>query len=482
MTSSPPALPSSWADALSALSGSPAKSSLLLLCLSAAIYLPALGASGIHRAQEARVAEVAREMQSSGEWVVPHLNGRVRLNKPPLPYWAVLGSYTAFGAVTERTARIPTALAAIAGILLTAALARRLYGPGAALLAGAVLATTQLYIVQGRRAESDVPMTLFVILSLYALERGFREGRRAWKPLFFGAMGLAFMTKGVPGIAVPLLAALIWLFLESRIREVLRPSFLSGLGLVLLIIAPWYLIIWYGFPEAIEVFRTETVARLGQNAPHANPFYYYFLRSPLHLLPWILLLPVAWAGLRSDREAREASRLPLAWFVGGLCFLTLLQGKQPHYLVPLVPPFAILMGGGLDRVIASARPAWVTRRFLALFTAVTALAAILFVTLIEPRVFARKSPREACTQVAERVASEPLILYRFNSSACVFYLRRTAPVAEDAAHLVEMLKAAPGAYILSRENLANTAALQGRTILWRSERYKRSLVLLGPRG
>ena len=482
MTSSRPAPHSSWADALSALPDSSAKSSLLILCLSAAIFLTALGASGIHRAQEARVAEVAREMQSSGEWVVPHMNGRVRLNKPPLPYWAVLGSYTLFGDVSERTARIPTALAAIAGILLTAALARRLYGPGAALLAGAVLATTQLFILQGRRAESDVPMTLFVILSLYALERGFREGRRAWKPVFFGAMGLAFMTKGVPGIAVPLLAALIWLFLESRIREALRPSFLSGLLLALLIIAPWYLIISYGFPEAIEVFRSETLARLGQDAPHANPFYYYFLRTPLHLLPWILLLPVAWTGLRSDREAREASRLPLAWILGGLCFLTLLQGKQPHYLVPLVPPFAILMGGGLDRALASARPAWVTRRFLALFTAVAALAAIFFVALVEPRVFARKSPREACTQVAKQVLDAPLILYRFNNSACVFYLRRTAPVAEDAAHLVELLKAAPGAYILSRENQANTAALEGRRILWRSEGYKRNLVLRGPRG
>ena len=66
------------------------------------------GAAGIRRSQEARVAEVAREMLVSGDWLVPELNARVRLQKPPIPYWAVAASYRALDRVNERAARLPS--------------------------------------------------------------------------------------------------------------------------------------------------------------------------------------------------------------------------------------------------------------------------------------------------------------------------------------------------------------------------------------
>ena len=176
---------------------------VLLVLLSSLIYLTALGASPIHRNQEARVAEVAREMHETGELIVPRLNGAVRLNKPPLVYWAVLGSYDLLGRVDELAARLPVALSAMAGVLVTGALALSLFGPRAALIAGGVLATTPLYVSAGRRAETDVPMTLFAVIAFYAFDRAFRRREAGWRWLFFAAMGVAFMCKGVPGLVVP---------------------------------------------------------------------------------------------------------------------------------------------------------------------------------------------------------------------------------------------------------------------------------------
>jgi 4-amino-4-deoxy-L-arabinose transferase-like glycosyltransferase len=295
---------------------SPRRPALILLLLSLALYGTALGAAPIHRHQESRVAETAREMLVSGDLVVPHLNGMVRLNKPPVVYWASLGSYKLLGRVSELAARLPVALCAIAGIFLTAALGARLFGARAGFIAGAVLATIPLYLSQGRRAETDVPLTLFVTLALYAFERGFRERATAWKWLFFAAMGLAFMCKGVPGLVVPLLGAVLCLLWEGRGREALRPSFFGGLLLTLLIIAPWYALVWTKFPDAGEVFRFETLRRLGGSAPHAHSFLYYFYVAPLRLLPcWRSPSPGRASAATRRRGAPPAFRWP-GWRAG----------------------------------------------------------------------------------------------------------------------------------------------------------------------
>ncbi|OGP84815.1 MAG: hypothetical protein A2Y95_07720 [Deltaproteobacteria bacterium RBG_13_65_10] len=456
----------------------------LLFLLSFLLYLTALGSAPIHRAQEARVAEVAREMHVSGKWLVPELNARVRLQKPPLPYWGVAASYGLLGRVNEVSARIPSALCAIAAVVLTAFLAGRLFGPRAGLLAGACLATTRIFLQQGRRAEADVPMALFVILAMVGLALGWREDRRAGRFLFFAAMGIAFMTKGVPGVVIPLLAALGWFLWERRGRAALRPSFLGGLLVTILIAAPWYVIVWRLHPDAEAVFRAETLRRLTQEAPHAEPFYFYFYRLPVDLFPWIFLLPTAWMALRVDRVAREAARLPTAWVLGGLAFLTLLHGKQPHYLVPVAPAFAILLGGGLDRSITTGRGRWLTPMRMAGAIALTAGIAIVFFMFIEPRAFGERSPRQVCAGVGARVGKAPLIFYKFSSSACVFYLRRTAEVALDDAELARFLRDQPSAFVLARrddvsEGMRQSLERSGHAA-WAIRGEHRAWVLFGP--
>ncbi len=427
------------------------------------------------------MAEVAREMRVSGDALVPRLNGMVRLNKPPLVYWAALGGYGIFGEVSELAARFPMALSAIACILLTAALAVRLFGPRAGLFAGAVLATTPLYVSLGRRAETDVPMTLFIVLAMYAFERAFREKQSGWRWLFFAAMGLSFMCKGVPGVVVPLLASILYLLWERRAREPLRLSFLGGLLLTALIIAPWYALVWMTFPDAGDVFRFETLHRLGADAPHANPFYFYLYVTPIQVLPWSLAIPLVWTGLRGDEKTRRAARLPAAWLAGGLVFLTLLETKQPHYLVPLLPAIAILNGAGIDRALASAHWPWLTGRLLARFTAVLCLGIFLFAVFFEARFTEHDSPRGVCGRVLDEVGEGPLIYYRFDDSACTFYLRRTVHVAADEALLMKALQDTPGAHVLTREKDAAGLDLPSHRILWTSDDYERRMTLLGPR-
>ena len=75
--------------------------SLKSLLVLAALILPALlinlGDRPIYKIQEVRIAETAREMLASGDWVVPRYNGELRLQKPPLPYWLTAASYRLAG-------------------------------------------------------------------------------------------------------------------------------------------------------------------------------------------------------------------------------------------------------------------------------------------------------------------------------------------------------------------------------------------------
>jgi hypothetical protein len=155
-----------------------------------------------------------------------------------------------------------------------------------------------------------------------------------------------------------------------------------------------------------------------------------------------------------------------------------LQGKQPHYLVPILPALAILCGGGVDRAIAAGLWRWLTPRVLAGAGILMAAGALFYTLRWEPRLVVERSSREACRQVAATVGEAPLIFYQYNDSVCVFYLRRTADVAGDGAHLAKLLREQPGAYVLAHLEKAKDPPLAGYQETWRSRGSKRALVLL----
>ncbi|HEV8119883.1 MAG TPA: glycosyltransferase family 39 protein, partial [Candidatus Polarisedimenticolia bacterium] len=142
-----------------------------LLC--APIFIAGLGATGLGEPDEGRNAEVGREMLETKDFVTPHLNAAVYLDKPPVFFWAVAASVAIFG-VNEMAARLPSALSAIAGIALTVWFARRWFGERVAWLAGVLLAATPLYVVFARLVIFDMMLmvctTTSTILFFEAME------------------------------------------------------------------------------------------------------------------------------------------------------------------------------------------------------------------------------------------------------------------------------------------------------------------------
>src|SRR5438067_6391397 len=78
---------------------------------------------------EPRFAEASREMIERGDYIVPHFNNQLRLDKPPLAYWAQAASYRIFGQ-NDFAARFPSAVAAALVALSIFAFGKRIGGDG----------------------------------------------------------------------------------------------------------------------------------------------------------------------------------------------------------------------------------------------------------------------------------------------------------------------------------------------------------------
>src|SRR6185437_9449935 len=158
-----------------------------------AIFFFHLGSYGLWEPDEARYAEIAREMLASRNFLVPHLNFVAYIEKPPLLYW--LGAiWMALFGVNELAARLTPALAALAGVMMTWFFVRRTMGRGRALLAGAILTTSTLYAVMAQVLTTDMLLAAAVTAALFALYLHWSEGGR-WCWLGYVAIAMGLLAK-----------------------------------------------------------------------------------------------------------------------------------------------------------------------------------------------------------------------------------------------------------------------------------------------
>ena len=192
----------------------------LLISISAAILLSNVSLRDLWDPDETRYAVIAREMKVSGDWILPHLNGSVYAEKPPFFFWVLNLSTFVFGQQTEFAHRLPSALAALITIYITFLLGERLFNTRVGLVSGLMLATCVLFPQVSRWVILDPLFTLFCVLTVFYLHKGFEESeghRKAYlcTGLF---MGLGVLTKG-PVAYLPLLVFLVYALLFKDVRR-----------------------------------------------------------------------------------------------------------------------------------------------------------------------------------------------------------------------------------------------------------------------
>ncbi|MGE0591300.1 MAG: ArnT family glycosyltransferase [Vicinamibacterales bacterium] len=388
---------------------------LLLLVLACLTFGAGLGAPEIADADEAFYAEAAREMVERGDWLTPHYNYEFRWQKPVLYYWLTAATFLVTG-VSEWGARFWSSAAGVGLVLLTFAAGRVAGGTGGratagrtaaagtagtvhgvAFLGAAIAATCFGYVNLGRSALPDLPLAFCTTLTIWAVFRaaspeGMASPRSlAWWALAGLGAGLGFLVKGPLALVVPALVLVpVWWRERPAMADLARGAAVAG-AVFAVVGLPWYvaMTLEHGAAYVESFFIGDNLERFATdrfNAP--RPVWFYLPVLAGGLMPWsAFLVALPWRRLAIRwRHALDPGTWRLwCWAMAPLLFFTVSIGKQPRYVLPILPPLAILLAHAIAARMEEAqglegRPA--SRRLAVAVWLVAALSAALAVVLV----------------------------------------------------------------------------------------------------
>ena len=329
------------------------KVSIALFVLFVFVYILPLGFRPLTIPDETRYGEIPREMLTSGDWIVPRLNGLKYFEKPPFGYWANAVSILTFGE-NAFALRIPSALSVIVSALMIFLLVRR-FSPGgpASVLAPAIFLTCPLVLAIGHINLLDSLLSMLLTGALVCFFFAHMADKMRRKALFLALMGifcgLAFLTKGFLAFAVPMLAVVPFLLWEGRYKDLLRIPWIpliTAVGIVL----PWSLMIHFREGDFWNYFFwTEHVARFLDpvRGQHPKPPWYFLPILVGGALPWIAQSPAVIPTVLKFEMKKPLIRFAICWFLFPFLFFSVCSGKLIPYILPCFPPLAIVFAVGL---------------------------------------------------------------------------------------------------------------------------------------
>jgi len=371
---------------------------LVVLLFAAAIYLGCIiSPPSLMDDVDAVQAQISRNMLTSGDWVTARLDGVVYLEKAPLVYWLIAGSYKIFG-VHDWSARIPVALSAVGLAWLTAAFGVWAFGKPAGFYAGLCMATGIGLFLFTRILIPDVMLTLTTTLAMWAFLRALDEDEphpRLWAFILAACLGTGLLLKSLIAVVFPVAAGIIYLALTHQLFSVVawkRLHIFSGTLIVLLIAVPWHVLATLRNPPYFAFtlhsgpgqyhgflwffFINEQLLRfLNLRYPrdyNTVPRLYFWLLHFVWLFPWSVYFPaVAKLSFKPIDRAGRTRLLALCWAGFILVFFTF-STTQEYYSMPCYPALALLLGSAM-----AIEGTWVRRgtRIVCMISGLAALVA-----------------------------------------------------------------------------------------------------------
>ncbi|MCB2181364.1 MAG: phospholipid carrier-dependent glycosyltransferase [Desulfobulbaceae bacterium] len=334
---------------------------------------------------EARNLVAAREIVDNNDWLIPTMNGEIRLAKPPLPTWfAALVTRAAGGTDDLSLLRIPNAISATLLVLFLYGFCWTLSKDRLmAFMAAAMLGSNILLFEVGHKASWDIFCHTFMLAALWAFLYAIREKGTLSVFVVIGVfLGLSFMSKGPVSffsLFLPFAAGYFWVYKGSGMKK-RWPQLVFSLVLCLIISAAWPLYIAIYHPEALlAVTQQESGAWVNR---HVQPFWYYW-NFPLFSTVWLTFTLAAlvkpYAEKRTGISVSDY-RFLLVWFGIAILLLSAIPEKKPRYLLPALIPLAMLGGSflrGLADVFKKGTQVRADEVLLFLHTLLTSVFAVL---------------------------------------------------------------------------------------------------------
>ncbi len=291
---------------------------------------------------EGRWAEVVRQMFLTGDFFHPRINGEPYFDKPLFTYWAIAIFVPIFGKLNEFVVRLPSALSGIVTLSSTYLLGKRLIGRKAGLMASWLLLTSWGFIFWARTAAADIENLAFITLaSLWFVVR--RDKRDLFSYLvFYGICAVGAQFKGLTAIAVPVLVAIIFIFIRGEIKRHINVSHLFSIifGAALYLLPFIYAqMTSEGYAEQglYLVFR-ENLLRFFNAFDHREPFYCYFYYVPILLMPWIFFfMGTLIDGFKNLKTLEKNHRWLFLSSLGIFLLFTISSSRRSYYILPILP-------------------------------------------------------------------------------------------------------------------------------------------------
>ena len=371
----------------------------ILICL-----FGQLGAIGLAGPDEPRYVWIARAMARTGDWITPRLYRQPWFEKPILYYWAAAVGFR-LNLPPEWAARLPSAFAALAAALAIAWLARRFYGNAAdwardpGLVAPLIFSTSVAALGFARAATPDMLFSASIALAMACAaelllqnsairapkcndtsrspERqisvantedhgppAHSRAARLFALVLFGAfLGAATLAKGPAALILAGGAVLLWALATRHWRDAVRLAHPAAIAAFCVVALPWYVICAVRNPNFLRVFilQHNFERYLTPIFEHRQPFWFFGPIFLAALLPWtILLWPAVHEGLRIRRQ-RSWQDSPgfffACWSAFPILFFSASQSKLPSYILPAIPPAALLCAIAAIRAFARSRKA-----------------------------------------------------------------------------------------------------------------------------
>ena len=397
--------------------------------VAAIVFFWGLGSMDLLSLNEGRRALAIQEMVSSGNWLLPHLNGELYLTKPPLLYW--LSSSLGFiWGVNEWTLRLPSALAAIAVLIMVYRYALQQSGKWAALFAVQLLIANLGFAMLGRRAEIEMLLTALCVGSLLsALQYIQSQSSKNWIILSYFLLALALMTKGplvILLVTLPLLIAAIY-SKNPHIKAVL----LSGRGwLIFLVVGlTWYAIVsWQlGFDIWATIAKRDMLDKMQSESAKPILSYLAWIAVDFMLLIGLFLVGVKEFFKQQFQQSRQL--VLLAATILPLIIFSLFSNKHAKYLLPIYPLIAILLAIKLAAIFDAATEA--KKKIIVIIALLLPIGFAIFYALLEPKVFAyRVAVFPTFSAWVPTIKQTDLYAYQEIDSRLVYYANRPIKILD----------------------------------------------------
>ena len=440
---------------------------------------------------ETRYVSAAWEMWTRGDFLVPHLNGQTYSHKPPLMFWSIHAGWSIFG-VNDWWPRMVSPLAGLGAMFASRLLAKYLWPdrPEISRLVPWLLTGTLFWALFGTVTMFDMWNALFAVIGLIGVVRAVNGKMLSGFAVLGIAIGLGVLAKG-PVILLytlpPVVLAPWWLPQGPRVQ--LQHWYLGLLGAIILGAA---IGLCWAIPAALSggdayakaIFWGQTAGRVEKSFAHSRPLWWYLPLLPALLFPWVFW-PRLWRGgyALPDRYNWQI-RLAICWWLPAFVAFSFISGKQPHYLLPMFPAFALMAAARLVKN----RPfgQW-DQRIPAIFVLLIGLVLVLIPvsSQFSPDIWADvKGPfwlEDISPVGGVGMIALAILMLGWNKSESIEIAWKMAlitPVFVALIHLFVFSAAAPAFDLKEVSRLISTYQKEGKPVAWR-QKYHSQFHFLG---